>query len=239
VNNSYKNKYFSILGDSISTFEGYSKPWDAVFYDRERKYEAAISSVEETWWGRIIEHLGGELLVNDSISGSLVSKHPLCISPTYGCSDERTADLGEDGRLPDVILVFMGLNDRGYRVKLLPTGEEEERDLSVFSVAYREMLGKLRRLYPQAEIWCFTLPVSAFSAREDFVFSYQLGERHIDEYCEVIRAAAKLYGCRVMDLYRWAVPYDTIDGLHPNGEGMKALADAVIDHLSKGGAYDH
>lgn len=64
--------------------------------------------------------------------------------------------------------------------------------------------------------------------REDFIFPYRYGGRHMEEYCDVIRACAEVYGCRVIDLYRSAQPYDTIDGFHPNAEGMKTLSDAMI-----------
>ncbi len=76
MHNYYKNKLFSILGDSISTFEGYSEPYEATYYDAVRKCQGDITKVEHTWWGQVIEHLGGELLVNNSISGSMVCAHP-------------------------------------------------------------------------------------------------------------------------------------------------------------------
>ena len=64
----YKNKYISILGDSISTF--------AAFYNIERKIISHIATLSDTWWGQVIEKLGAKLLVNNSISGSTVTWHP-------------------------------------------------------------------------------------------------------------------------------------------------------------------
>ena len=64
----YKNKYISILGDSISTFEGCSEPKDAAFYNIERKIISHIATLSDTWWGQVIEKLGAKLLVNNSIS---------------------------------------------------------------------------------------------------------------------------------------------------------------------------
>lgn len=142
---SYKNKLFSVFGDSISTLDGYSEPDDAVFYDGLRRLEANILSPDDTWWGQVIRQLGGELLVNNSFSGSMVTKHRNCMFPSYGCSDERTAALGRDGLLPDVIMVYMGTNDWGYGVKPTPETPSEEGDISVFSVAYKCMLEKLQK----------------------------------------------------------------------------------------------
>lgn len=59
IPNRYKGKYFSILGDSISTLQGYSEPEYAVFYDTTRKLESGVLTSLDTWWGQVIEQLGG------------------------------------------------------------------------------------------------------------------------------------------------------------------------------------
>ena len=227
----YQNKYFSILGDSMSTLEGYSQPRHAAFYDTARKYESGVLRPADTWWGMVIDRLGGRLLVNNSISGSMVCKRSADQSPSYGCSDERTSALDWDGDLPDVIMVEMGMNDWGCGAKPTPDSEEEKGDISVFSEAYACMLKKLKANYPEAEIWCFTLPVSTCKRNANFVFPYCYAGRHIEEYCEVIRACAKAQDCRVIDWYSAADPYDTIDDFHPNREGMQTLADMAISQL--------
>ena len=43
----YSGKYFSVLGDSISTFEGYNPADYAVFYDRDRKLGSGIITAED------------------------------------------------------------------------------------------------------------------------------------------------------------------------------------------------
>ena len=224
----YENKLFSVLGDSISTLSGYSEPGDAVYYEGMRKIEAEVYDPEDTWWGQVIERLGGKLLVNNSFSGSAVCKHPDCTYPSFGCSEERTSALCQSDTKPDVIMIFMGTNDRGLGFPPTPESEWQQRDLAVFSVAYSTMLERVEKNYPGAELWCFTLPVSIRSNKPDFVFPYSYGKWHIDDYCEVIRACAAARGCRVIDLYRADIPHDTVDGLHPNAEGMKTLADAVL-----------
>lgn len=231
MQDNYKNKRFSILGDSISTFEGCSEPYDAVFYDVLRKCQADILKPNDTWWGQVIDYLGGELLVNNSISGSMICNHPNCMIPSYGCSDERTSGLDKNGITPDVILVYLGTNDWGHGVKLKPDSEIEKSDLAIFSVAYQSMIEKLRKNYPSAELWCLTLAKSGYKNGKKIDFPYLYGGRHIEEYCEVIRACAKENKCRLIDLYKLAEPYDTIDGFHPNASGMKALADGVISRL--------
>ncbi len=52
--NIYNNKYFSILGDSISTLEDYSIPSDTCFYSFINRCQTQIYEVLDTWWGIVI-----------------------------------------------------------------------------------------------------------------------------------------------------------------------------------------
>lgn len=229
----YKGKYFSVLGDSISTLAGYSVPEGAEYYDFSRKLSSGVLTPSDTWWGQVIEFLGGELLANNSISGSTVTWHPMYAIPSYSCSKKRTSSLDKDGVSPDVIMIYMGTNDWGAGTHI---HYDERYDCdpdtpALFSVAYRRMLEKLRNNYPEAEIWCLTLPISKCSSKEGFEFPYSYGGRHINEYCEVIRSCSEEMGCRVFDLYSNEEPYDTVDGFHPNASGMKTIANALIGEL--------
>ena len=235
LKNKYKNKKFSILGDSISTLEGYSEPKTAVHYNHSYQPISGVRSISDTWWGQVIEQLEGKLLVNNSWSGSTVSRHPLYEIPSYGCSEERTSTLGKDGETPDVILVFMGINDwgMGMRSASNPLVKGSENDLSIFSVAYRVMLEKLKSNYPQAEIWCMTLPISRCTREENYQFNYYSRGRHLAEYCEGIEKSGKECGCHVIDLYRLEERYDTVDGAHPTVSGMTTLARAVLEAMQE------
>ena len=230
----YAEKYFSVLGDSISTLAGYHPLDCAVFYEWEQKRAAGIYCPEDTWWGRVIDALGGKLLVNDSFSGSMVTKHPACQIESYGCSDTRTGRLGIGAQDPDVIMVLLGLNDFGAGAPLHASAVE--KDLSVFSVAYGTMLAKLRRNYPMAEIWCLTLPQSCWRSQPDFEVPLCRSGGHLTAYCDVIRNCAVRNSCRVVDIARSGMLYDTIDGYHPNVDGMQAIADAVLHALEKEGS---
>ena len=235
TNQDYKNKYFSILGDSISTFEGVSEPKGAEFYDTARKMASGIVTAADTWWGQVIERLGGKLLVNNSWSGSTVCWQPQYQVPAYGCSDARTSALGKEGKAPDVIILFMGINDwgRGLQVVDNRKGKANENNCALFSVAYKAMLKKLKANYPSAEIWCMTLPISGCTCKAGFEFPYYYSGRHIFEYCDAIKDSARQYNCRIVDLYGYGKAYDTLDVFHPNASGMATLADAVLSELKK------
>ena len=215
VNASYKNKYFSVMGDSVSTLAGYNPPECGVYYDWKMKRLAGISTPEDTWWGKVIEELGGSLLVNHSWAGSTVCRLPGCEVESYGCSDERTGALGSEGHLPDVVMILMGLNDLGHGVSLAREGES----LTSFPVAYGVMLKKIQQNYPGTEIWCLTLPrISGIGARAE-------------NYNRVIRTCAAENGCRCVDIYRSDAVCDTMGDYHPTAQGMQTIARLVIEAL--------
>ena len=219
----YRGKGFSVLGDSVSTLDGYTRPVGAAFYEGAQRLESGVLLPENTWWGRVIDALGGELVANNSISGSMVSRHPKCCVPSYGCSDERTSDLASRERLPDVIMVFLGINDWGCGTP--PVGEGD--DISTFSIAYKVMLEKLKANYPEAEILCLTLPICDCDDGTE-AFSLNARRYRIEEYNEIILGLAKDMGCRALDIRCVSGRYPTIDGYHPNAEGMEVIADAVL-----------
>lgn len=226
----YQGKYFSILGDSISTLERHSVPEHASYYTYSNCLETGVFIPSDTWWGQVIDALDGRLLVNDSFSQSTVCFHPQYEIQSYGCSEKRTSELDKHGRLPDVIMIFMGTNDWGRGT---PIPSTDENDLTRFSSAYRKMLDRIKKNYPEAELWCFTLAVSTYSKQKDFRFPYCYGGTHIEKYCEVIRTCAKASGARIIDLYEAAEPYDTVDQFHPTAEGMQTIAKAVLNELTK------
>lgn len=219
----YNSKYFSVLGDSISTLFGYSQPIEAAFYTTANRYQTDVCYPEDTWWGRVISALGGKLLVNDSFSGSAVCYSPLCEIESYGCSDMRTSRLSSESVAPNVIMVFMGINDRGLNAPLRPRKIDcpkngESGDLTVFSVAYSAMLSKLRANYPEAEIWCLTLPLSNGAALPL--------ARKSSEYSAIIKECAALHNALAIDVGN--ILYQSADGLHPDRKGMEQLAAAVL-----------
>lgn len=228
-NNRYFGKQFSILGDSISTFEGYNPKGYNVFYKGETCVNSGVNEARDTWWKKVIEFFGGELLVNNSWSGSRVTSLPNQneLFPS-GCSDERTSSLHIGKIMPDVIIVFLGVNDWASGAR---TGEEtrisggESWD---FDTAYGQMLGKLKTNYPDSEIWCCTLSKTYVSKNLYFKFPHKYAGVHIEEYNDIIRRVAWENECNVVDLYGDNVFYDTMDGSHPTCRGMDAIATAVV-----------
>lgn len=96
----HKQKNISILGDSISTLFGYSKPSEGVFYAAERRYETGVYYLSDTWWGQVTNAVGGRLLVNDSFAGSTVCFDMHNEITSYACGDNCTSVLGDREKFP-------------------------------------------------------------------------------------------------------------------------------------------
>lgn len=208
-----KRQKISILGDSISTFAGYT-PQGGVFYDSYVQRETGVKSVEDTWWMQVIQALDGELGVNNSIAGSMVSGN----LSTSAMSVERIQALGECGT-PDVILISAGCNDWGFCV--LP----EE-----FESAYQIMLHRLKSTYPHAQIWCCTLPEG--KEPEGQMFFNVDGTISKRIYSDIIRECVRKAEVELADIEKYQKEYETVDGVHPNKAGMKMLADLWLAELT-------
>ncbi len=210
--NAYSGKLFSVLGDSISTYEGYTLA-AAVFYEPCFQKITGVTSVNDTWWMQVINGLGGILGTNNSYSGSTVYG----TRPTAGCSDHRTSALSQNGT-PDVILVNLGGNDWGFSVPR-----------KNFTKAYRQMLSKLTTLYPSAEIWCATLLQGRQVNHDIPPFFNVEGCNPISTYNTIICKEATAAGCHVATLGE--EPYPAVDGVHPNRDGMTFIAQRWLSAI--------
>lgn len=231
--NKYYGKQFSILGDSVSTLAGYNPKGYKAFYDGENCEKSGVKEMKDTWWGKAIDFFGGELLVNNSYSGSRVTVLPGSgtVFPS-GCSDARTGRLHIRDIKPDVIIIYLGTNDWAFGAELDGTHFViDMANLQYFAVAYETMLEKIKTNYPDAEIWCCTLNTTVMSSNPSFKFSYEYGGTHMEEYNQIIKDAAGMHNCKVIDLYSYRIPYDSIDGTHPNADGMNTLATLMIREI--------
>lgn len=192
--NKYYGNQFSILGDSISTLGGYNPNGYAVFYEEGNCERSGVKEMKDTWWGKLIDFFGGELLVNNSWSGSRVTRLPNSDSlfPS-GCSDERTSTLHINGIKPDVIIVYLGTNDWAFGAELGDTRPlSDESNMQYFSSAYKTMLSKIKKNYPDAEIWCCTLNTTFMSSNPAFQFPLLSMSEHIGEYNQIIKSTADM-----------------------------------------------
>lgn len=237
---SLKGLSLSVLGDSISTFDGWIPEGFAVFYPSD----GDVTDVSQTWWMRLIDDTDMELCSNSSSSGSTCVGNSLTVDdPLCGCSGYRISYLaGKQGKMPDIIIVYIGTNDLLTDV---PIGDNdgtkmvEEGVIRNFSDAYCMMLDKLTSEYPIAQIYCCTLPpIGDWGTKQPFVtFENSLGLTS-EDYSKQIQIIAENKGVSVIDLYRCGIEIDnldvmTIDGVHFTLEGMKHVEQAVLNGIKK------
>ena len=230
-----KGKNISILGDSISTFGGISNDGtnantnikdNAVFYP---KYE--IDKAEKTWWKQAVDSTGMNLLVNNSWSGSKVT------NGNGAAYDKRAPELHDNtgnnkGTNPDIIAVYMGVNDFDNNVELgsfkelseVYTKENGYITPENFAQAYAITLHKITQKYGKADMYVFTLPYNGTNK----------DTATMDKYNDTIRSIAKYFKCRVVDIAAiGGYEYEkyTSDGLHPNEQGMDLITDLFVRTL--------
>ena len=101
-------KLISVLGDSISTFEGVTVAGNRTYYDAADTNGTGVTRPADTWWAQVIERAGGTLLANAAFSGGMVAGagFPAARTP------ERTRQiLGAAGGKPCGGVGFFRLNE--------------------------------------------------------------------------------------------------------------------------------
>ena len=211
--NALNGKRLSVLGDSISTYKGVSDDASAVpsliynpYFYREP------FPLDKTYWSIVLKELGMNLCVNNSWSGGNLSGRD---DPSSGVSRANFLNRA-DGQYPDVVIIFMGINDLGRGV---PT--------DVFRRDYETALRVIRQKNPDAAILCVNLPDRDPCFKPRVVYFNT-------SIAEAVQAVGD--GCFVADLYGSPLNndtyyYNTVDGLHPDEDGMKMIARVVIDAL--------
>lgn len=213
-----KQMYISILGDSISTFEGWQPKEYRVFYDAHQQKRNDLTSVRDMWWAQVILALKGQLCGNSSYSGSRVSGKGF----PAGFSPERIKALSVEST-PNLILVYLGLNDFGYGVPI-----------QTFANAYHLMLKQMKRQYPKAHICCASLLETTVRDHPEWVFSNGFPSfSPLEWYNQAIAQACATHNVFFADLRRYAQAYETLDGAHPTAEGHKLLARCWLKALGE------
>lgn len=201
----------SILGDSYSTFDGKNPPNQAPWYPNPT---CGVTEVDQTWWMQVITRLGATLLVNDAWGGSTIS------TTGYDGADytaraffTRATRLGED---PDLILICGGTNDDWAGA---PLGKDKwkdwtEEDLKSLRPALAKTLATVQEKYPKAKIL--------------FVVNGVLRK----EVKGALRAVCSHYKVKSVEARNLE---DKLKMNHPTPDGMKVIANAVMNTLKSMG----
>lgn len=232
-----KGKKLGIIGDSISTYEG----WIPDGYDVYYRNGGILPSVENTYWKIAINELG-MVVGNCSWSGSYVSGDSTSTSnANIGTSTKRINDLSADGINPDIVLVYMGTNDFLFgrdKGEFNMSSDYVDGNISTFMNAYALLLTKIRKAYPNCKILCGTMPLQFASSPDLYInnnwTSVRTKGESIPEWNDAIKEIAKAFGCGVVDFATCAINNysNTLqDRCHPNIKGHKLMAERLIKDL--------
>ena len=239
----FNQKKLSIYGDSISTFAGYIPTGNATYYTGSN---AGVTSVEDTWWWKLDNALGLDLLVNNSWSGRAVSNVRDSESGHTTDAGYKQANidvLGSEGD-PDIIIIKLGINDFNHNAPLgtydgsttLPV------DPTNFTDAYAIMLDRIMTTYPEATVYCCTLMDCERTGATAFPEINGNGDSLI-EWNQAIIKLAEAFGARILnhavcgithynlDVYTGDYDSGTGKGLHPNASGMSLIANQTIHEM--------
>ncbi len=220
--------FVSIVGDSISTYEGYNPIGYSVFYNKEMQTRNGLTSVYDTWWAKVNQYLKAYYCVNNSYSGSRVSGEHFPAANSV----ERTSSLHTSQYQPDIILIYIGFNDFGGGVPIHErTPFHFEKNPCFFHSAYDLMLKRIKTNYPNAKIICATLMRGYIKGRPEWIFPETYGGVLFDKYNDSIRRACKQQKCLLADLAKSGHQYETLDGTHPTIVGHFEIAKEWIHWL--------
>ena len=210
-----QGKKLSVLGDSISSYKGYSDNGRANASTRFNLwFYSPPFPVERTYWMRVANELGLTLCVNNSWSGGNLSGQN---DPHSGLNraDQLAKD---DGETPDIIILFMGMNDLGRRV-----------DADLFANDYALTLQKIKQTYPSAYICCVSLPDREACVKQRTILFNSKIENAVKNAGENV-FIADLFSSKLNNDFYYM---NTLDGLHPDEDGMKIIADVVTEAIKK------
>ena len=243
----------SILGDSNSAYIGWSEgaaadTTNSTIRGNGVYFEESDMPVESMWWYIAAQELGAEILVNNSWIGScvLAENEPYAGAGTEGWRD-RCVNLHDDtgenaGEEPDIIAIFLGTCDCTFHYETLGYPGAVDHDALITPTdngvvyrvpktsaeAYAIMLDRITRRYPNAEIYCLTVPPRRDA---DFWQRYFVGLMN-----SIIRTEAAYFGAVVADIHEDSgivsepIFFDRymMDLLHPNEAGMARIADVFV-----------
>lgn len=230
-----KGKKLSILGDSISTFKDWIPSENTTFYTGSN---CGVLSVNDTWWHKLFTATGMTLELNNSWSGSRVTTEG---SYTTRAGVTRAENLGT---APDVIIVYLGINDFNNEVDLgtYDGTQTFPSATNTFREAYAIMLKKILVKYYWADVWVCTLPSDERNG--DVGFPEINGDDiKLQTWNQAIRDMAGLFGVKVLENERCGLTYfnlatymgdydgETGQALHPNALGHSMIANNAIRQI--------
>lgn len=205
-------------------------------------------TVNDTWWMQTINNFNMKLLVNNAFGASKVLTDATNYNNAPAAYKDRCVQLHdntegeadgistfENGTNPDIIAVYLGINDAVSSATLTFSDMNFNDDYwariasedfvpTTFDEAYALMIYKMSQKYSAADIFLFTIP-NAGSRNLTYIANENIA----------IKAIANHFGCGVVDLASTVLSSNyssyTSDGVHPTASGMDIMTDTFTKAL--------
>lgn len=249
-------KTISIMGDSISTYQGASNGVAAntsnstlrdnkKFYPRDTVKEVALN---DTWWMQVIKDMGLRLLVNNSWSGSKLLKTS---NGAVGAYIDRCVQLHDDtganaGETPDIIAISLGTNDIANKetlgtadinyAKLIKDNGDGTYTYATPATSLEAVaiiLHKISIRYPDAEVYYLNLS-HRINGNDEIIGQFNIELKKVLDH----------FGTYLVDIYGSAITIEDFstyigdNSVHPNKLGMDVYAEAFKRALVANTQYE-
>lgn len=250
----FKGLKFSVLGDSISSFDRSGShnefadgsdilpSGNKIYYDGTN---AGITDISQMWWSKVSLMLGLDRLVINAWSGSKISNIDAEVSNFTPMSDTaRCQGLHTDSSDPDVIFFWGGTNDFSKANANIGSwnGGAYPNNASDFSSAYALALRRMQERYPNADIYCFSLATIVRTKTVENGAEISSDNKSVADYNAVIKKMCDIFGTQYVDLshigftransYPDYVEDSSTVPTHPNDKGMTLYAERIVREIA-------
>lgn len=211
-----------LIGDSISTFEGWIPEGYVAYYPAS---SSEIMDVSQTYWYRLIYDLMPDAVLDRNLAYSATRVAVIGTNDNYDRNDfvTRIDQIGFDN--PDIVIIHGGTNDRRASTpNHVPLGEYgfdlpiDQLDRTCFRSAYVCMVRKIMERHPGVKIVC--------------IIGDTLNTEKYQGLADSIRTIAEHYGFSTVS-FTYAL--ESADGVHPNASGAQYMADRIYEVMAQDG----
>lgn len=145
-----------------------------------------------------------------------------------------------DFQSAEVMILAFGIND--YHAGTPLDNDSNPYDESTYGGALRSVIATMRKCCPELRIVLVTPTYAWYRSNGLTCEEYDTGGHFLEEYVNKELSVAEEMDVEVIDLYHDLYPHETWedwkiyteDGLHPNVEGRRMIAEIIVDVLTDG-----
>lgn len=208
-----------VIADTVKKFEG--KTWNVL--------GDSITSPAYAYWSLLAEKLGISKVNNYGEGGTSVT--PREAPWDVNAMSIRYVNMDDNA---DLITVFGGTNDNEGSLSMPPLGTMTDRDpYASFYGACHTLFSGLINKYPTKTIAVFTFPPRQAVYVDGYANTHPQRAKIIKEVAEyyAIPCLDIFHSCRIKPYNQTSLDTYMPDGLHPNEEGHKLLAEQMLPFL--------